>query len=184
MSFKGGQNNNVLALPPPPWEAQSPSSSPQYSPTHPMQVTQVVITTHTHQPLGYNPHQGGSPHATNNNNMFGMLLPPMTGGHMPPFGHNPNVQYHHNPATMYGGYGGQPQLPPQQYLVEQQMYGMSLQDNGATNTNPYQVSNHPSALNHPPMMRPMNKKPEEKLFGDLVDLSKFKKPTSGRAGSM
>ncbi|CAH2054480.1 unnamed protein product [Thlaspi arvense] len=179
----GGQNNYVLALPPPPWEAQSPSSSPQYSPTHPVQVTQVVITTHTHQPLGYNP-QGGSPHAANNN-MFGMFLPPTTGGHMSPFGHNPNVtNNHHNPATaMYGGYGGQLQ-PPQQYLVEQQMYGMSLQDNGTNHTNPYQVASHPSALNHPPMMKPMNKKPEEKLFGDLVDLSKFKKPTPGRAGSM
>lgn len=148
-----------------------------------MQVTQVVITTHTHQPLGYNP-QGGSPHATNNNNnnLFGMFLPPMTGGHMPPFGHNPNVTNNNFNPTMYGGYGGQAQ-PPQQYLVEQQMYGMSLQENGTNNTNPYQVSSHQpsSALNHPPMM---NKKPEDKLFGDLVELSKFKKPTSGRAGSM
>lgn len=143
-----------------------------------MQVTQVVITTHTHQPLGYNPQGGGSPHATNNN-MFGMFLPPMTGAHMSPFGHNPNVTNNiHNPTNMYGGgYGGQAQ-PQQQYLVEQQMYGMSLQDNGTNNTNPYQVSSHP------PMVKPMNKKPEDKLFGDLVDLSKFKKPTSGRAGSM
>ncbi|KAF8052809.1 hypothetical protein N665_1503s0004 [Sinapis alba] len=203
----GGQNNNVLALPPPPWEAQSPSSSPHYSPTHPMQVTQVVITTHTHQPtLGYNP-QGGSPHAipqggspyainNNNNNMFGMIPPPMAGGHMQPFGH-------HNPAAMYGGYGGQPQ-PPQQYLaeqqmyggyggqpqppqenlVEQQMYGMSLQDNGTSNANPYQVSSHPSGFNYQqPMMKPVNKKPEDKLFGDLVELSRIKKP-SERAGSM
>ncbi|KAJ0244287.1 TOM1-like protein 8 [Hirschfeldia incana] len=204
----GGQNNNVLALPPPPWEAQSPSSSPHYSPTHPMQVTQVVITTHTHQPLGYNP-QGGSPHAfnnnpqggspyaiNNNNNMFGMIPPPMTGGNMQPFGH-------HNPSAMYGGYGGQPQ-PPQQYLgeqqmyggyggqpqlsqeqlVEQQMYGMSLQDSGAGYANPYQVSSHPSGVNYQqPMMKPVNKKPEDKLFGDLVELSKNKKPTE-RAGSM
>ncbi|KAJ4885961.1 ENTH/VHS/GAT family protein [Raphanus sativus] len=201
----GGQNNNVLALPPPPWEAQSPSSSPHYSPTHPMQVTQVVITTHTHQPLGYNP-QGGSPHAlnnpqggspyaiNNNNNMFGMIPSPMTGGHMQPFGHQ-------NPAAMYGGYGGQPQ-PPQQYFgeqqmyggyggqpqppqeLEQQMYGMSLQDNGTSNGNPYQVSSHPSGLNYQqPMMKPVNKKPEDKLFGDLVELSKNKKPTE-RAGSM
>ncbi|KFK38269.1 hypothetical protein AALP_AA3G092500 [Arabis alpina] len=173
----GGQNDNVLALPPPPWEAQSPSSSPQYSPTHPMQVTQVVITTHT-QPLGYNPQvQNGSPNATNNNNnMFGMYLPPMNGGHMSPYGYNPNV---HNPTNMYGGggYGVQQAQPQQQqYLVEQQMYGMSLQDNGTNNTtNPYQVSSHP-----PPMI----KKPEDKLFGDLVELSKIKKPTSGRTGSM
>lgn len=140
-----------------------------------MQVTQVVITTHTHQPLGYNP-QGGSPHATNNNNnLLGMFLPPITGGHMPPFGHNPNVTNNNYNPNMYGGYGGHAQ-PPQQYLVEQQMYGMSLQDNGNNNTNPYQVSSH-----QPP---PMNKKPEDKLFGDLVELSKFKKPTSGRAGSM
>ncbi|CAN8260027.1 unnamed protein product [Cochlearia groenlandica] len=173
----GGQNNNVLALPPPPWEAQSPGSSPQYTPTHPMQVTQVVITTHTHQPLGYNP-QGGSPLATNNNNnMFGMFLPPMTGGHISPFGYNPNN--HYNPNTMYGGQPQLPQQQQQQYLLEQQMYGMSLQDNGTNNTNPYQVSSHP------PMMKPpMNKKPEDKLFGELVDLTKFKKPTSGRAGSM
>ena len=199
----------MLALPPPPWEAQSPSSSPHYSPTHPMQVTQVVITTHTHQPLGYNP-QGGSPHAfnnnpqggspyainNNNNNMFGMLPPPMTGGHMQPLGH-------HNPAAMYGGYGGQPQppqqyfgeqqmyggyggqpQPPQEHLVEQQMYGMSLQDNGANNANPYQVSSHSSGFNYEqPMMKPVNRKPEDKLFGDLVELSKSKKPTE-RAGSM
>lgn len=170
-----------------------------------MQVTQVVITTHTHQPLGYNP-QGGSPHAlnnpqggspyaiNNNNNMFGMIPSPMTGGHMQPFGHQ-------NPAAMYGGYGGQPQ-PPQQYFgeqqmyggyggqpqppqeLEQQMYGMSLQDNGTSNGNPYQVSSHPSGLNYQqPMMKPVNKKPEDKLFGDLVELSKNKKPTE-RAGSM
>lgn len=145
-----------------------------------MQVTQVVITTHTHQPLGYNPQgQGGSPHAiNNNNNMFGRFLPPMNGGQMSPFGYNPNNI--HNPTNMYGGggYGEQAQAQ-QQYLVEQQMYGMSLQDNGTNNTtNPYQVSSHP------PMVKPMIKKPEDKLFGDLVELSKLKKPTSERAGSM
>lgn len=68
--IKGRQNNNVLALSPPPPHHGKLSlqiSSPQYSPTHQTQVTQVVITTH--QPICYNP-QGGSPLATNN--IFGM----------------------------------------------------------------------------------------------------------------
>ncbi|KAG2245877.1 hypothetical protein Bca52824_085505 [Brassica carinata] len=191
----GGQNNNVLALPPPPWEAQSPSSSPHYSPTHPMQVTQVVITTtHTHQPLGYNPQggspyainnnpQGGSPYAiNNNNNMFGMIPSDDRRPHatLRPSESRCHVRRLRRTAsatttvswrtTNVWGYGGQPQLSQDQ-LVEQQMYAMSLQDNGAGNANnPYQVSSHPSGLNYQqPMMKPVNKKPEDKLFEILLN---------------
>ncbi|KAG6585397.1 TOM1-like protein 9, partial [Cucurbita argyrosperma subsp. sororia] len=79
----------------------------------------------------------------------------------------------------YGyGHGQQPQVP--QYL-EQQMYGMSVRDDMSMSHS----SSQASALSYLPPMKPANK-PEDKLFGDLVDIAKFKpgKSTPGRAGSM
>ncbi|XP_062097962.1 TOM1-like protein 9 isoform X2 [Humulus lupulus] len=78
----------------------------------------------------------------------------------------------------YGGYGQQQQGP--QYL-EQRMYGLSVRDdNGMKNS--YQVS----TSSYVPPSKPS--KPEDRLFGDLVDISKFKSPAAktkpGRAGSM
>ncbi|XP_010541654.1 PREDICTED: TOM1-like protein 2 [Tarenaya hassleriana] len=179
----GGQNI-VLALPPPPWEAQSPSSSPHHH-HQPMQVTQVVVT-HT-QPVGYP--QGPPQSPTAANPFPGTFIQPMAGCHMSPF-HNPSYNGYYSPQMNYNhnamyqnqmvGYS-----QPQQYLMEQQMYGMSLEENvnnSNNSSNPYQVSSS-SDLNFPPM-KPNPNKPQDKLFGDLVDISKFKKTGPGRAGSM
>ncbi|KAE8654591.1 putative D-alanine aminotransferase [Hibiscus syriacus] len=71
------------------------------------------------------------------------------------------------------GYGQQPYL-------DQQMYGLSIRDDSALRNSSYQV---PTPSNVPPS-KPS--KPEDKLFGDLVNMAKIKstKPTPGRAGSM
>ncbi|XP_056856182.1 TOM1-like protein 9 [Raphanus sativus] len=82
---------------------------------------------------------------------------------------------------MGGGYGygyNQQQQGSSPYL-EQQMHGMSIRDQAS-----HQAPS--SSSSYLPPMKPKNK-PEDKLFGDLVDISKFKpstKPTSGRAGTM
>ncbi|XP_024005032.1 TOM1-like protein 9 isoform X2 [Eutrema salsugineum] len=87
-------------------------------------------------------------------------------------------------GNQMGGYGygyNQQQQGSSPYL-DQQMYGLSMRDQA-----PHQVpSSSSSATSYLPPMKPKNK-PEDKLFGDLVDISKFKpstKPTSGRAGTM
>lgn len=118
---------------------------------------------------------------------MGMLPQQMNAGPM-----YPQQMYGNQMAGMagYGAYGayGQQQSSPYleqqntQYL-EQQMYGLSVRDENGYRNSPYQVSTSSYGT-------PMNKaaaKPEDKLFGDLVDMAKIKpsKPTtSGRAGSM
>ncbi|KAF2584905.1 hypothetical protein F2Q70_00034073 [Brassica cretica] len=90
-------------------------------------------------------------------------------------------QQQHAYVNQMGGYGygyNQQQQGNSPYL-EQQMHGMSIRDQAS-----HQVP--PSSSSYLPPMKPKNK-PEDKLFGDLVDISKFKpstKPTSGRAGTM
>lgn len=201
------------SLPPPPWEAQStgdgsPVASAQYP--QPTQVTQVVVT---HSPGGSLPL---GPQPMGNDQVVGMYIQPITGGHLsainsqvspsnhlgfPPqpihggsyMGMLPQPMQAGHMASMYpqqvAGYGygqqmaaygyGQQQVP--QYL-EQRMYGLSVRDDSGVR-NSYQVST-PSYV---PPSKPS--KPEDKLFGDLVDIAKFKsttttKPTPGRAGSM
>ncbi|CAH9136412.1 unnamed protein product [Cuscuta epithymum] len=73
----------------------------------------------------------------------------------------------------YGGYGyGQPQQNAQ--FIEQRMSGLSVRDDGIpkSGSGSYQVS----APSYVPAGKPS--KPEDKLFGDLVDLTKFK-PAKG-----
>jgi hypothetical protein len=87
------------------------------------------------------------------------------------------------PQQMYGnqflgyGYGQQQQQQQQQQqglqYLEQQMYGLSMRDDNALR-NPYQVS----AASYAPPGKPS--KPEDKLFGDLVDMARVKpKSTPG-----
>ena len=89
-------------------------------------------------------------------------------------------QQQHAYGNQMGGYGygyNQQQQGSSPYL-DQQMHGMSIRDQAS-----HQV---PASSSYLPPMKPKNK-PEDKLFGDLVDISKFKpgtKPTSGRAGTM
>ncbi|CAK9312939.1 unnamed protein product [Citrullus colocynthis] len=134
----------------------------------------------------------------NPNHQLGMPMPPQIPG-MQNMGMSTPLQHPQHPQAnqmtqpyypqqMYGnhnqynpgyGYGhGQPQVP--QYL-EQQMYGLSIRDDMSMSNS----SSQASALSYVPPMKPANK-PEDKLFGDLVDIAKFKpgKSTPGRAGSM
>ncbi|XP_028781220.1 TOM1-like protein 9 isoform X1 [Neltuma alba] len=194
------------SLPPPPWEAQptdngSSLAGSQYP--QPLQVTQVIMT---HVQSSAHPQ---SPQAMGNDQVAGMYMPPNANGHMPainphggqsnqfgfypqqiqggvvPFmGMVPNLQASPlasmYPPQMYGnqytGYGyGQQQVP----YLDQQMYGLSVRDDGGMRNSSYQVS----TSSYPSSGKPS--KPEDKLFGDLVDMAKVKpKPTPGRAGSM
>ncbi|KAI4337480.1 hypothetical protein L6164_015892 [Bauhinia variegata] len=187
------------SLPPPPWEAQPTDNGSQVAGTQQVQVTQVVMT---HLQNGAHP-QG--PQAIGNDQMVGMYMQPNTNSHMSAInghvGQNNLAGLH--PQYTQGGVGpymGMVPLPhqmqagpmasmyPQQIYgnqfmgygygqqqgvqyVEQQMYGLSVRDDSALR-NSYQVS----ASSYVPSGKPS--KPEDKLFGDLVDMAKVKpKPT-------
>lgn len=89
------------------------------------------------------------------------------------------------PQQMYGnqmggygygyGYGYSQGEHQNGQFLEQRMSGLSVRDDGALRNSSYSVP--------VPSGRPS--KPEDKLFGDLVDISKFKpKTTPGRTGSV
>ncbi|XP_010526178.1 PREDICTED: TOM1-like protein 2 [Tarenaya hassleriana] len=185
----GGQEG--MAFPPPPWEAQGQDSASltagpgsPFSP--PMQVTQAVLT-HA-QPVN----NGAYPQVPQNNQMGGgMYMQPMPNQPFPtnqPLGLGfqpqqmmPPQVYGQQPVygNQMGGYGygygyGQPQQGSP--YLDQQMYGMSIRDERNPSSNQVSSSSTPSYL---PPMKPKNN-PQDKLFGDLVDISKFKpgKPTS------
>lgn len=186
------------AMPPPPWEIQDTNSQP-------MQVTQVVLTQS--QPI-----QNGSPRMGNNDQVVGMYIQPITSGQLAAMQHPQSPQSNQmmgmypqqlqggqmmgmlpQSSPMYpyqmqgnqmGGYGygyGYPQQPDAQYL-DQRMYGLSMQDDSALR-NSSKSSSYASSSS-----TPLNRqsKPEDKLFGDLVDMAKLKpkNSTPGRAGSM
>ncbi|XP_038696254.1 TOM1-like protein 9 isoform X2 [Tripterygium wilfordii] len=187
------------SLPPPPWEVQpdnnlvAGSQLPQ-----PLQVTQVVVT-HA-QPVSSGMHPW-SPQSMGNEQVVGMYTQPIAGGQLSAINHqagqsNQFVGFH--PQQVQGGqYMGMVPQPmqsgqmasmyPQQQMygnqmpgygygqqqgvqyLQQQMYGMSVRnDNGMTNSS-YQV---PTSSYLPPMKK--TSKPEDKLFGDLVDIAKLK----------
>ncbi|CAL5435532.1 unnamed protein product [Camellia sinensis] len=199
----GAQSNS--SLPPPPWEAQSADNSQLEVSQYPQPMQQVTQVAVTHaQPMPSGMHQGSQP--------GGMYIQPMTAGHLSSF-NNQGIQSNQmagihpqqipggqmgmypqqmqsgqmaymNPQQMYSnqmaGYGyGYGQQQNAQFL-DQRMYGLSVRDDGALR-NPYQQQSTPSYV---PPGKPS--KPEDKLFGDLVDIAKFKptKTTPGRAGSM
>ncbi|XP_049415746.1 TOM1-like protein 9 [Solanum stenotomum] len=138
------------------------------------------------------PITGGQPammnQAMQNNQMVGLLPQPIQGGQsmgmlpqqMPP-GH---MAYMYAQQQMYGnqmaGYGYGYAQPQNTQFLNQRMSRLSVRDDGVLNNSSYPVST-PSYI---PSGKPS--KPEDKLFGDLVDISKFKSPktTPGRAGSM
>ncbi|KAL3361409.1 hypothetical protein AABB24_014359 [Solanum stoloniferum] len=138
------------------------------------------------------PITGGQPammnQAMQNNQMVGFLPQPIQGGQsigmfpqqVPP-GH---MAYMYAQQQMYGnqmaGYGYGYAQPQNTQFLNQRMSGLSVRDDGVLNNSSYPVST-PSYI---PSGKPS--KPEDKLFGDLVDISKFKSPktTPGRAGSM
>ncbi|XP_010254076.1 PREDICTED: uncharacterized protein LOC104595165 isoform X2 [Nelumbo nucifera] len=196
----GAQSNG--ALPPPPWETQ-PTESRQLSGTfypQQMQVTQVVVT-HS-QPI-----QSGTPSHFMGNGLLGMYIQPITTGQLGAINHQPfqdNQMLGIHPQPIQGGqvmgmlplpmqtdqpesttlqpmhnnldygYGTQPQF------LEQKMHELSVQDEGALTNSSYLVGSTASTTtSYLPPMKPS--RPEDKLFGDLVDLAKTKptKPTSG-----
>ena len=196
------------SLPPPPWEAQpadngSLVAGAQYP--QPPQATQMSMTN------GNGAADSRGPQAMGNDQVAGMYMQPNANSHMSAvnnhgaqsnqFGLHPQhiqvvagpymggmVSHQMQPGPMasmypqqmygnqYMGYGyGQQQGVP---YIEQQMYGLSVRDDSGLR-NSYQ----PSTTSYVPSAKPS--KPEDKLFGDLVDMAKVKpKPTPGRAGSM
>ena len=81
-------------------------------------------------------------------------------------------------GNQYMGYGYGQQQQGVQYL-QQQMYGLSVRDDSGLNNTSYQVATSSSYV---PSGKPS--KPEDKLFGDLVDMAKVKPKPPGRAGRM
>ncbi|KAL5850445.1 hypothetical protein ACOSQ4_008458 [Xanthoceras sorbifolium] len=203
------------SLPPPPWEAQPADSIPVAGAQYPqqMQVTQVVVTHSQPMQSGIYPH---GPRPAGNEPVVGVYFQPITSGQLPTINNqavpsNQIVGLHPQqfqggqymggmlpqqmqagpmtsmyPQQMYGnqmagtagyGYG---QQPSSQYL-EQQMYGLSVRDDNGFRNSSHQLSTTSYGT---PMKQAS--KPEDKLFGDLVDMAKIKqtKPTPGRAGSM
>ncbi|KAJ6382846.1 hypothetical protein OIU77_031299 [Salix suchowensis] len=184
------------ALPPPPWEAQQADTSQVAGAQYPqsLQATQMAVTQSQPLPGGMHPH-GPQPvgneqlgmymQTAPSNQFFGMNPQAMQGGlymgmYSQPMQAGPMASMY--PQQAYGnqmaGYGYGPQQGTQ--YLDQRMHGLSVRnDNGLRNSS-YQVP----TSSYVPSGKPS--KPEDKLFGDLVDISKFKpgKSTPGRAGSM
>ncbi|KAE8718878.1 branched-chain-amino-acid aminotransferase-like protein 3 [Hibiscus syriacus] len=200
------------SLPPPPWEAQVADSSPlagaQHMGSDQMASMYMQPTTADHLPTinnhvapvnqfaGYHPQpiqrapqymgmlpqqmpagQMGSmypgsmyPQQMPAGQMGSMYPQQMAAGQMGSM--YPQQQMYGNQMGAYG-YGQQPYL-------DQQMYGLSIRDDNALRNSSYQL---PTSSYTPPS-KPS--KPEDKLFGDLVNMAKTKptKPTPGRAGSL
>ncbi|XVF35470.1 hypothetical protein REPUB_Repub18cG0148600 [Reevesia pubescens] len=174
------------SLPPPPWEAQAADSSPVAGAQYPQSMVTQVVVTHappqvpqhmgSHQVVGMygqpiqgNQYGGFHPQPIQGAQYMGMLPQQMPAGQMASM----------YPQQMYGNQMGAYGYGQQQYL-DQQMYGLSIRDDNSLRNSPYQVS----TSSYVPPIKPS--KPEDKLFGDLVDMAKIKstKTTPGRAGSM
>ena len=212
-SYEGAQDS--MAFPPPPWEAQHQDFSPiaeSGSPFSPqMHQTQVAYThaqqypqmPQTSQPVNNNspypqmPQTGSGmymqqPIPNQANQALGQGYPPQQQQQqqmmMAQFYAQQQQLQHQQQAygNQMGGYGygyNQQQQGSSPYL-DQQMYGLSIRDQASHQVPPSSSSS--TSASYLPPMKPKNK-PEDKLFGDLVDISKFKpttKPTSGRAGTM
>ncbi|CAB4266506.1 unnamed protein product [Prunus armeniaca] len=138
------------------------------------------------------PYTGMTPQAIQAGQMTSMYPQQMYGNQMVPYGYDQQQQQQHQVYALQQqqhqqAYALQQQqqqqyaLQQQQqaYALQQQMYGLSVRDdNGMKNS--YQVS----APSYVTPSKPS--RPEDKLFGDLVDFAKLKptKPTSGAAGSV
>ncbi|CAH8326470.1 unnamed protein product [Eruca vesicaria subsp. sativa] len=206
-----------MAFPPPPWEAQHQDYSPTADSGSPFSPQTQVAFTHAQQypqmpqtslPVNNGPYpqmpQAGQ--LVNNSNPYPQM--PQTGMYiqqpMPNQAHQalgqgyPSqqqqqqmmmAQYYAQQqqqqayGNQMGGYGyNQQQQQGSSPYLNQQMYGLSMRDQ----TSHQFPSSSSTTTSYLPPMKPKNK-PEDKLFGDLVDISKFKpttKPTSGRAGTM
>ncbi|KAI4379784.1 hypothetical protein MLD38_006037 [Melastoma candidum] len=190
------------SLPPPPWEAPAPESSqgPGSPYALPSQLPPVAVTTQQPAPTGMLPQ---SPYGMGNEQAPGMYMPQvMNGQYM-----QPNQMMGMNPQAMQGGpfmggmvpqhmqagamgymypqqmYGGQMSAaaaygygPQGIQYVDQRMYGMSVRNDGPVS------NNSKSTPSYTPPMKPS--KPEDKLFGDLLDMAKVKKSGLDHAGGV
>ncbi|CAL0327294.1 unnamed protein product [Lupinus luteus] len=194
---------SIGSLPLPPWEAQptdngSPVAGTQYP--QPLQASQMV------QNAAYP--QG--PQTMGNDHAVGMYMQPNANSHLSTINNHVGQSHQVGMHPQYiqgaaGPYAGMvphqmqngsvvPMYPQQMYgnqftgygygqqqgvqYVEQQMYGLSMRDDGGLR-NAHQVS----AASYVPSGKPS--KPEDNLFGDLVNMAKVKpKSPPGRAGSM
>ncbi|KAJ4958121.1 hypothetical protein NE237_025232 [Protea cynaroides] len=190
----GAQSNG--ALPPPPWEAQPTGGGMLVGTNYPLHVTQVVVNSP--QSVQISPHS----QPTGNDHVVGMYIQPITNGQLAAMNTQP-IQSNHlggmHPQAIQGGQNmgmlPQPmqagqltsmnQMPMQNNLgygyshpmegqyLEQRMYGLSVQDDSYMAPTSYLPPGKSS-------------KPEDKLFGDLVDMAKVKPKNAApaRAGSI
>ncbi|TYH08199.1 hypothetical protein ES288_A08G296900v1 [Gossypium darwinii] len=186
------------SLPPPPWEAPAADPGPVTVPQFPQPLVTQVVATHGQPPLG--------PQPMGSEQVVGIYIQPITTSHLSAINNQqqPAVfppqqvqgpQYNismvppqmavvpqamapvYPPQQMYGGHQTVPYCSgygEQQQYLDQQMYGLSIRDdNGSTSS--YNPPTRPS-------------KPEDRLFGDLVDMAKIKStktnPARPRTGSM
>ncbi|KAF2615216.1 hypothetical protein F2Q70_00013532, partial [Brassica cretica] len=184
-----------MTFPPPPWEAQHQDFSPTadsgspFSPqmhqtqvafTHPRQYPQMPQTgsgMYMQQPMPNQAHQAlGQGYPSQQQQQQQMMMAQY---------YAQQQQQQQGYGNQMGGYGygyNQQQQQGNSPYLDQQMYGLSMRDQ----TSHHVPSSSSSTTSYLPPMKPKNK-PEDKLFGDLVDISKFKpttKPTSGRAGTL
>ncbi|KAA0038610.1 hypothetical protein IC582_006981 [Cucumis melo] len=193
--YNGSENQE--SFPPPPWESQPVGdnglvASDEYH--HPMTVTQAVFT---HVRNGLYP-QGLQPIA--NDQVVGVYIQPIVGSQISTLDgqFSLNDQLDLAPQTFHrGAYGAMlsQQTGQMATLYPLQMFGNQFyghiqpkgtqyleqrtyisDDNGLRNSS-YQIS----ALSSMPPNKPS--KPEDNLFGDLVDLAKFKAMKSTPAAS-
>ncbi|KAK8706772.1 hypothetical protein V6N13_057848 [Hibiscus sabdariffa] len=177
------QSSGVQALPPPPWELQPADSSPVPDAQYPQSMVGLYIqpiTTGNFSTINNNRAMQGNQFASFDPQqihgaeyMVAMVPHQMPGGQMAP--------YNRQAQQMYGNpqMGALPVYGQQQYL-DQQMHGLSIRDGNGLSNSPYQVS----SSSYAPPGEPS--KPEEMMFGDLVDMAKVKATTNtpGTPGTM
>ena len=131
------------------------------------------------QPIQGGPYMGMPSQPMQAAQMASMYPQQMYGNQYAGYGYGQQGMQYGQQGMQYGQQQGM-QYGQQQGMqyVDQRMYGLSVSDyNGLRNA--YQVSNSSYVSPNKPS------KPEDKLFGDLVDMAKVKpKPTPGRAGTM
>lgn len=175
------------AFPPPPWEAQLDNSISAISQP---QESQVAANGFQPSPSGaYIPQpetKSNIPEVVGpyiypshfSNQMMGAMQQPMGAYHQPMQADQMGYAYpqhmHDNQMSGYGYACGYSQEQMHNTQCLEHMSSLSMRDNSASSS-----SYSASVLSHVPSGKPT--KPEDKLFGDLVDITKFK-PAKARAG--
>lgn len=133
---------------------------------YPQQVNGGNLSGFNNQNMMPNQMGGFYPQQIQGGQLMGMHPQQMQYGQM---GYMQPQQMYNNQMPGYGqptGYGYGYGQQNNQFL-EQRMSGLSVRDNGALSSSAYQTTS-----SYVPSGKPS--KPEDKLFGDLVDITKFK----------